>query len=79
MPDVTNDSLSEDIDFPPDNEPRPRRERDGTITEVGNTSGGGSLGHDQSEDLGSDTDVRNAASDSDPVMPSDDSSLNTKI
>jgi hypothetical protein len=72
MPDVTNDSL-----------------RDGEVTDDGHTAGGGSLGHDQPEEVVRDTPTRNATdredarnatgSDADPVMPSDDSTLNTKI
>jgi hypothetical protein len=72
MPDVTNDSM-----------------RDGGVTDDGHTSGGGSLGHDQPEEVVRDTPLRNATdseearnatgSDTDPVMPSDDSTLNTKI
>lgn len=70
MPDVTNDSL-----------------RDGGVTDTGHTSGGGSLGHDQPEEVVRDTPTRNATdredargeTDTDPVMPSDDSTLNTKI
>jgi hypothetical protein len=70
MPDVTNDSM-----------------RDGGITDDGHTSGGGSLGHDQPEKVVRDTPTRNArdreetgdGTNADPVMPSDDSTLNTKI
>ena len=65
MPDVTNDSM-----------------RDGGITDDGHTSGGGSLGHDQPEEVVRDTPTRNATdreATADPVMPSDDSTLNTKI
>ena len=72
MPDVTNDSM-----------------RDGGVTDDGHTGGGGSLGHDQPEKVVRDTPTRNATdrddagdatdSNADPVMPSDDSTLNTKI
>jgi hypothetical protein len=70
MPDVTNDAP------------------DGSVIDDGHTSGGGSLGHDQPEQVEQDTptrnstdreEPRNAGSDSDPVMPSDDASLNTMI
>jgi hypothetical protein len=71
MPDVTNDSP------------------DGSVIDDGHTSGGGSLGHDQPEIVEHDTPTRNATdseetrnttgSESDPVMPSDDATLNTKI
>lgn len=61
----------------------------GQPTDVGKTSGGGSLGHDQPVDVADQTPIRNQAverpkqhrdaTDEDPVMPSDDSTLNTKI
>jgi hypothetical protein len=48
--------------------------------DVGRTSGGGSLGHDQPDDVKRDTPLRNATgSDRDPVMPADDATLKTKI
>jgi hypothetical protein len=62
--------------------------------DAGRTSGGGSLGHDQPPDVSESTDIRNAAErrpdssgkdrqagrlPSDPVMPADDETLNTKI
>ena len=62
--------------------------------DAGRTSGGGNLGHDQPPDVPEQTDIRNAtrrrpdssAKDrqagrlpSDPVMPGDDETLNTKI
>ena len=62
--------------------------------DAGRTSGGGNLGHDQPPDVSEQTDMRNAtkrrpdssAKDreagrvtSDPVMPEDDETLNTKI
>jgi hypothetical protein len=65
MPDVTNDSML-----------------DGGVTDDGHTAGGGSLGHDQPGKVVRDTPTRNATDSeetSDPVMPSDDSTLNTKI
>ena len=62
---------------------------------VGRTSGGGSLGHDQPDDVANETPVRNdprareeespaedearRRGERDPVMPADDSTLNTKI
>ena len=53
-------------------------------TDVGRTSGGGSLGHDQPPDVEEQTHTRNAARTptrpkSEPVMPEDDSTLETKI
>jgi hypothetical protein len=70
MPDVTNDAMP-----------------DGSVIDDGHTSGGGSLGHDQPEQVEQDTPTRNStdpeeprnAVESDPVMPSDDSTLNTRI
>jgi hypothetical protein len=62
--------------------------------DAGRTSGGGSLGHDQPPDVSEQTDIRNAtkrrqdssAKDreagrrpSDPVMPDNDETLDTKI
>ena len=60
--------------------------------DAGKTSGGGNLGHDQPQDVAEQTPIRNHPSspddararrrdegDSDPVMPSDDSTLRTKI
>lgn len=61
----------------PDHEPSPgSRDRD-----VGRTSGGGSLGHDQPDEVKRDAPPRNNAtgSDRDPVMPEDDATLKTKI
>ena len=65
----------------------------GTPSDAGKTSGGGSLGHDQPDDVASQTPIRNnprsredredevgqSRDDSDPVMPANDSTLNTKI
>jgi hypothetical protein len=57
-------------------------------TDAGKTSGGGSLGHDQPEDVADQTPIRNSANErpkqrqdatDDPVMPADDATLNTKI
>lgn len=48
--------------------------------DVGRTTGGGSLGHDQPDTVKRDTPIRNATgSDRDPVMPADDATLKTKI
>ena len=58
--------------------------------DVGRTSGGGSLGHDQPSNVAEETPIRNQANErpkqhrdatdpDDPVMPADDSTLNTKI
>jgi hypothetical protein len=57
--------------------------------DAGRTSGGGSLGHDQPVDVADQTPIRNQANErpkqhedateTDPVMPSNDSALNTKI
>ena len=58
-------------------------------TDAGRTSGGGSLGHDQPRDAADPAPIRNDAGRrddtggvhevDDPVMPSNDSTLNTKI
>lgn len=68
-----------------------RRERDRSVTDDGHTAGGGSLGHDQPEKVRRETPTRNAidredtpgrnatGSSRDPVMPSDDATLKTKI
>jgi hypothetical protein len=54
--------------------------RDQTVTDDGHTSGGGSLGHDQPDKVKRETPIRNATgSTSDPVMPQDDATLNTRI
>jgi hypothetical protein len=57
---------------------RPERDRD---DDVGRTSGGGSLGHEQPPDVKRETPLRNNATgnDRDPVMPRDDATLKTKI
>jgi hypothetical protein len=48
--------------------------------DVGRTTGGGSLGHDQPGKVKRDTPIRNATGrDDDPVMPADDATLKTKI
>ena len=60
--------------------------------DAGKTSGGGSLGHDQPRDVAESTPIRNQANErpntrrdavdsdeTDPVMPANDSTLNTKI
>jgi hypothetical protein len=58
----------------------------GKPRDAGKTSGGGSLGHDQPKDVAEQTDIRNDAGhredtgrQKDPVMPDDESTLNTKI
>lgn len=59
-------------------------------SDAGKTSGGGSLGHDQPRDVSETTPIRNQADRGregpgqddeadDPVMPANDSTLNTKI
>jgi len=49
-------------------------------TNIGRTTGGGSLGHDQPDDVKRETPLRNATGDEDdPVMPNDDATLKTKI
>jgi len=64
MPDITNEPLS----------------RGRSVRDTGHTSGGGSLGHEQPEDVQEETPLRNnTGSDEDPVMPQDDSTLKTKI
>ncbi len=66
------------------------RERANVPTDAGRTSGGGSLGHDQPNDVADENDVRNQAPRRDergrekpgrrnPVMPSNDATLNTNI
>ena len=59
--------------------------------DVGRTSGGGSLGHKQPEDVTNEGPIRNQGEerpeerrdaldgDEDPVLPADDATLNTKI
>lgn len=52
------------------------------VRDTGTTSGGGSLGHVSPADVNAEGPVRNQAErreTDDPVMPSDDSTLNTKI
>jgi hypothetical protein len=62
----------------------------GQPRDAGRTSGGGSLGHDQPKDPADPADLRNQRRDDrgdkkddgvtkDPVMPDNDSTLNTKI
>jgi hypothetical protein len=81
MPDVGNDAMRQDDDdlrLTLEDETR-RRETD-QPRDTGHTGGGGSLGHDQPPDVVRDTENRNATgSEDDPVMPQDDSTLNTKI
>ena len=56
-------------------------------TDVGRTSGGGSLGHKAPPDVNEEGPIRNQPTpprpkgdgEEDPVMPSNDSALNTKI
>ena len=57
-----------------------------TPQDAGKTSGGGSLGHDQPEDVARQTNIRNQSGrrgntgrQDDPVMPADDATLKTKI
>ena len=67
------------IGTPVDDQRRRPSDHDAT-SDAGRTSGGGSLGHDQPDDVERATGVRNATgSESDPVMPADDSTLKTKI
>jgi hypothetical protein len=60
--------------------------------DAGKTSGGGNLGHDQPQDVAESTPIRNQANErpkdrreatdpdaAEPVMPANDSTLNTKI
>jgi hypothetical protein len=85
MPDVTKDPMEsepkagdDDLRLSLDEDTR-KRESD-RPTEVGKTSGGGSLGHNQPADVERDTQNRNATgSDDDMVMPRDDATLKTKI
>jgi len=58
-----------------------RKERGG-VTDVGRTSGGGSLGHVQPAKVEREAPVRNnadARESDEPALPSKESSLNTKI
>lgn len=66
-----------DIDRDRANVESTQRGDDKAPTDAGRTSGGGSLGHDQPDEVRRDTPIRNA--DDDPVMPSNDQTLNTKI
>ena len=59
---------------PSEHEPR------GRPTDVGRTSGGGSLGHKQPPEVEEQTNTRNnTGTREDPVMPADDATLKTKI
>jgi hypothetical protein len=63
----------------------------GKPTDVGRTSGGGSLGHEQPRSVEAETNTRNntggrpddaampTGSEDDPVMPADDATLKTRI
>lgn len=59
----------------------------GEPRDAGKTSGGGSLGHDQPEDVADQTNIRNQAGrrrdtgrqKDDPALPDNDSTLKTKI
>ena len=74
MPDIGNEALQSD-----DTTETPVVE-ESDAEDVGRTGGGGSLGHDQPETVKRDTPVRNATgAKSDPVMPADDATLNTRI
>lgn len=74
MPDIGNEALQSD-----DTTETPVVEESDT-EDAGRTGGGGSLGHDQPEKVKRDTPVRNATgAASDPVMPADDATLNTRI
>lgn len=58
-----------------------RREKGG-VTDVGKTSGGGSLGHVQPERVEREAPLRNnpeAREDDEPALPSNDATLKTKI
>lgn len=77
MPDLEKDATLPDSGAP-----------DRQSGDVGRTSGGGSLGHDQPGDVQRETPIRNApdrdgrnatGSEDDPVMPQDDATLKTKI
>jgi hypothetical protein len=52
-------------------------------TDAGRTSGGGSLGHAPSRDVREESEIRNNPprphDDEDPVLPSNDAAVNTKI
>ena len=58
----------------------PQRPDRSAPTDVGRTSGGGSLGHEQPPDVEEQTNTRNnTGSRRDPVMPADDATLKTRI
>ena len=73
MPDESNDALRREQ--PARDEDQRPRDRDRGAADTGHTAGGGSLGHEQPEKVTRETPTRNT----DPVMPADDSTLNTKI
>ena len=76
MPDVSNEGRKQPDPSAPLDEDTSTEEAE----DVGRTTGGGSLGHDQPEKVKRDTPVRNATGDqTDPVMPADDATLKTKI
>jgi hypothetical protein len=87
--DTINPQQDDDDVRPTADEETRRRERG--VTDDGHTGGGGSLGHDQPEKVRRETPTRNTtdredtpdrnatAWSSDPVMPSDDATLKTKI
>ena len=73
---ITNRPLEREQEEQDEVPPRGRTKNE----DVGKTTGGGSLGHDQPDHVKRDTPVRNATgSDRDPVMPGDDATLKTKI
>ena len=81
---ITNRPLAEEQkeqdEVPPRGQTKDEEQQEDT-RDVGRTTGGGSLGHDQPEKVKRDTPLRNNAtgSDRDPVMPQDDATLKTKI
>ena len=84
---MSNQERERDIERSTDDEARPvnpNTSGHSQPTDVGRTSGGGSLGHDQPEKVKDAADLRNVphnntGSRRDPVMPEDDATLKTKI
>jgi hypothetical protein len=87
MPDVTKDPLEsepkagdDDFRLTLDEGPPSKRGETERPNEIGRTSGGGNLGHNQPDDVVRDRKNRSATgSDDDLVMPRDDATLKTKI
>jgi hypothetical protein len=77
---ITNRPLEEEEQEQSEVPPRGRTKEEEDRLDVGRTTGGGSLGHDQPPDVKRSAPIRNATgSNRDPVMPEDDATLKTKI